>query len=113
VQLTGKYAGKLEKEDSFSSYTDLIAARILYDLTDRFDFGAEYRLLTSHRINTRLHGGAVEIGYRVVDQIWLSIGYSLDKFDADLAGDSYHGEGPYLKLRFKFDEATIKKTIRH
>jgi hypothetical protein len=30
------------------------------------------------------------------------------RFDEDLAGDSYQGEGPYLKLRFKFDEKIMK-----
>jgi hypothetical protein len=109
LQLMGKYAGKLEKDDSFTSYTDLISARLLYDLSDRFDFGAEYRLLTSHLTNTILHGGSVEVGYRVMDQLWLSVGYSFDRFDADLAGDSYQGDGPYLRLRFKFDENTLQK----
>jgi len=108
LQLTGKYAGKLEKEESFSSYTDLIAARILWDLTDRFDVGLEYRLLTNHATQTRLHGGAAELGYRVYKNLWLSAGYSFDKFDADLAGDSYQGQGPYMKLRFKFDEKTLQ-----
>ena len=109
MQVMGKYAGKLEKDEDFSSYTDLMAARIMIDLTDRFDFGAEYRLLTSHKTNTRQHGGSVEFGCRIVDQIWLSLGYSFDRFDEDLAGDSYHGEGPYLKVRFKFDEKTLRK----
>lgn len=109
IQLMGKYAGKLEMDDSFNSYTDLVAARILYDLTDRFDAGVEYRMLTSHLTNTRLHGGSAEVGYRVIDQLWLSLGYCFDRFDEDLTGDSYYGEGPYLKLRFKFDETTLRK----
>jgi uncharacterized repeat protein (TIGR01451 family) len=109
LQLMGKYAGKLEMDDRFTSYTDLFAARVLYDLTDRFDVGAEYRMLTSHLTNTRLHGGSVEVGYRVIDQLWLSLGYCFDRFDEDLTGDSYYGEGPYLKLRFKFDETTLRK----
>jgi hypothetical protein len=109
LQVMGKYAGKLQKDEEFSSYTDLIATRVMFDLTERFDFGAEYRLLTSHRTSTRLHGGAVEFGCRIVGQLWLSLGYSFDRFDEDLAGDSYHGEGPYLKVRFKFDEKTLRK----
>lgn len=110
LQLMAKYAGKLEKDDSFSSYTDMIAGRFVYDLSDRFDVGAEYRLLTSHLTQTRLHGGSVEFGYRVIEDLWLSLGYSFDRFDEDLAGDSYRGEGPYLKLRFKFDENTLRRT---
>lgn len=109
LQLTGKYAGKLEKQETFSSYTDLIAARFIYDLTDRFDVGAEYRLLTTHLTHSRLHGGSAEIGYRVIQQLWLSLGYSFDSFDADLEGDSYQGDGPFMKLRFKFDENTLRR----
>ena len=104
LQLTGKYAGKLEMDDEFSSYTDLVAGRFLYDLSDNLDVSAEYRLLTAHLTQARMHGGFVEVGYRIVEQMWLSLGYCFDRFDEDLTGESYRGEGPYLKLRFKFDE---------
>lgn len=108
LQLIGKYAGKLSRDTDFSVYTDLISGRFLYDLTDRWDVGAEYRVLTSYAVNSSYQGGAAEVGYRVIKNIWVSIGYSFDKFDADLAGDSYQGQGPYLKLRMKFDENTFK-----
>jgi hypothetical protein len=70
--------------------------------------GAEYRLLTSHAVNTSYQGGAVEIGYRVIKNLWIASGYSFDKFDADLSGDSYQGEGPYIKIRVKFDESSLQ-----
>jgi hypothetical protein len=85
-----------------------VAARFLYDLTDRWDVGAEYRILSNRTVKAYYHGGAVEIGYRVVKNLWASVGYSFDKFDADLAGDGYQGDGPYLKLRFKFDETLFR-----
>lgn len=109
LQLMGKYAGKLEMDESFSSYTDMIAGRFILNIFYWLDVGAEYRLLTSYLINTRLQGGSAEVGFRLMDPLWLSIGYSFDSFDADLAGDSYQGEGPYVKLRFKFDEKTLRK----
>jgi uncharacterized repeat protein (TIGR01451 family) len=108
LQLMGKYAGKLSSDSDFSSYTDLVATRFIYDLTERWDVGAEYRLLTSHAVNSRLHGGSVEVGYRIIKNLWASVGYSFDKFDADLSGDGYQGQGPYLKLRFKFDEKMLR-----
>ncbi|MCX5849995.1 MAG: hypothetical protein NTW65_11185 [Deltaproteobacteria bacterium] len=108
LQLTGKYAGKLSSDEDFSAYTDLISARFIYDLTDRWDVGAEYRLLTSHAVNTCYQGGSVEVGYRIIKNLWASVGYSFDKFDADLTGDGYQGNGPYLKLRFKFDETILR-----
>jgi uncharacterized repeat protein (TIGR01451 family) len=108
LQLMGKYAGKIEKEETFSSYTDLITARIMYDITNRFDIGLESRLLNNYKINARLFGGSAELGYRIIKNLWISGGYSFDEFDVDLAGDSYQGHGPYLKLRFKFDEKTMR-----
>ena len=108
LQVMGKYAGKLSSDGDFSAYTDLIATRFIYDLTERWDVGVGYRLLTSHAVNTRYHGGSVEIGYRIIKNLWASVGYSFDKFDADLTGDGYQGQGPYMKLRFKFDEKMLK-----
>jgi hypothetical protein len=108
LQFTGKYAGKLASEDTFTSYTDLIAARFLYDMSDRWDVGLEYRILSSRAVNSVRQGGSLEVGYRLIKNLWLSAGYSFDKFDADLTGDGYQGGGVYLKLRVKFDE-NIKK----
>jgi len=104
VQLIGKYAGKLTREKDFKFYTDLLSGRILYDITDRFDFGLEYRVMKSHDVNNILHGGSIELGYRLIKNLWASIGYSMDDFDSDLTGDHYSRKGPYLKIRFKFDE---------
>ena len=108
LQLMGKYAGKLSSDGDFSSYTDLVATRFIYDLNDRWDVGAEYRLLTSHAVNTRSHGGSVEVGYRIIKNLWAAVGYSFDQFDADLTGDGYQGQGAYMKLRFKFDEKILQ-----
>ncbi len=112
LQLSAKYAGKLSRDSEYSSYTDLLSARIIYDVTDRIDLGAEYRVLTSHKIGSTLQGGNLEVGYRVVKNLWVSLGYSFDDFDADLIGDDYQGRGPYVKLRFKFSEDSIKNLFK-
>lgn len=109
VQLIAKYAGKAIAESGFSSYTDLYSGRILYDLTRRIDLGGEYRLLTNHATHITRQGGALEAGCRAVENVWLSLGYSFDRFDADLAGDRYTGEGPYIRMRVKFDENSLQK----
>lgn len=109
LQIIGKYAGKVTDENGFDAYTDLFSGRVLYDITKQIDVGAEYRLLTSHATHSIYQGGAAEIGYRVVDGVWLSAGYSFDRFDADLACDSYTGDGPFIRLRIKFDENSLNK----
>jgi hypothetical protein len=108
LQLTGKYAGKLTKTDNIVPYTDLFSARFIYDITDRWDLGLTCRMLTGYMAGTRLYGGSAEVGYRIIKNVWLSVGYSLDKFDSDLTQDDYSGRGPFVKLRVKVDENTFK-----
>ncbi|HNS33522.1 MAG TPA: hypothetical protein PKN36_11220, partial [bacterium] len=108
MQITGKYAGKLAEDYGTSSYTDLVSGRLVYDITDRFDMGIEGRVLNSYKAGTTLLGGSAEIGYRLVKNCWLSLGYSFDSFDEDLTGNTYSGKGPYLMLRFKLDEKLFK-----
>ncbi len=106
VQVAGKYAGKLV-QDQDRNYTDLVAARLRWDITNRFDVGVGYRMLQSHDIGAISHGGFAEVGYRVIKNVWMSVGYSFDAFDSDLTGESHDGKGVYLKLRLKFDEKTL------
>ncbi|MCK9265473.1 hypothetical protein M0P98_01075 [bacterium] len=108
TQFTGKYAGKLTNDADISSYSDLISGRLLHDITDRFDLGLELRLLNSYDTGTSFIGGSAEIGYRVVKDLWFSLGYSFDSFDQDLTGSTYSGKGPYIMLRFKLDENLFK-----
>lgn len=104
LQLSGKYAGKRTRDSSYAAYLDLVGGRMLYDLTRRIDFSAEYRLQTNHTTDTELSGGALELGVRVQKNLWVSFGYSFDEFDPDLTGTGYQGEGPYVRFRFKFNE---------
>ena len=112
LQVIGKYAGKLARDNGFENYMDLFSARVLYDITPRFDIGLEYRVLNSHDTGSLFHGGAIELGYRLVKNLWVSLGYSLDDFDEDLTNDDYRGAGPYLRIRFKFDEGTLERLKR-
>ena len=59
-------------------------------------------------------GGAVqyaigaEVGYQVVDNLWLSAGYNLRGVsDPDLSGNDYLDPGIYVRARFKFDENSL------
>ena len=59
-------------------------------------------------MSIRSQGGSAEIGYRIIKNLWIAAGYSFNKYDADLAGDGYQGQGPYLRLRVKFGESIFK-----
>ncbi|MCM8757234.1 MAG: hypothetical protein NC823_02000, partial [Candidatus Omnitrophica bacterium] len=113
TQLSGKYAGKLCQEHGFSHYTDLVSGRILQDLTSRLDFGPECRTLRSRLTRNFSLGGSAEVGWRLLKNLWVSLGYSFDDFDSDLVGDNFQGKGPYFKIRFKCDETLLKSLLLH
>jgi uncharacterized repeat protein (TIGR01451 family) len=90
--------------------TQLVGARSIWDLTDRWDIGVQYftEFATNYGQSHRQAIGA-ELGYLVMKNLWLSAGYNAVGFkDPDLAGQDYTQRGPYLRLRFKFDEELFK-----
>lgn len=110
TQFIGKYAAKFQTDGDLETYTDLWSGRIIYDITDRFDASAGYRVLTAHTANGSMRqGGFAELGVRAFKNLWISGGYCFDDFDTDLTGDSFQGQGPYIRIRFKFDENLFAK----
>lgn len=107
LQVAAKYAGKLVSDYGEQCYTDLVSARLSYDLSERFDTSIGYRMLNAHDVQAISHGGFIEFGVKVIKNLWLSAGYSFDSFDSDLTGGSNKGRGAYLKLRLKVDENTL------
>ncbi len=113
--LLGKYAGKyawesLEDSD-FTSYTDLLLAGVNYDLTDRWDVGVLGKIMNQYDTGMHSVGAVVKTGYRVYRNLVAGVGYNLSRMDdKDLSGKDYQSHGPFLELKFKFDEDTLKRT---
>jgi hypothetical protein len=112
LQVTGKYAGKLVDASGMTSLTTLASARFVYDIGRNFDCSGEYRLLMNNSQGGVFHGGTAEAGYRIKDNLWLSLGYAFDKFDSDLMGDAYQGQGPFFRIRMKVDEHMVKRALQ-
>jgi hypothetical protein len=57
---------------------------------------------------TRQYGVGLEVGYNVATNLWVSAGYNFFGYkDSDLAGNDYTVKGPYVRLRYKFDEGVF------
>ena len=109
VTLMGEYAFKYEKpEDSASAFTDLIRGRILWDITKRIDCNAHAGVMRQTDSDTYTLAWGPEIGYKVFQNLWLSAGYNFSGFNDDDFDDAeFWNKGPYIKLRFKFDESIL------
>ena len=107
--LTGEYAAKhaLELVDGrwVAGNAQLAGVRATRDLGARWDAGIALRVLANATFTERATGIGAELGYRVIDNLWFSLGYNVTGFrDRDLAEDATTQAGAYLRLRFKFDE---------
>jgi len=117
LTVRGKYAGKMSWESingtSFSSYTDLFLAGATCDITDRWDVSVDGKAMNQYQTGTSSLGGMASVGYRVVKNVRVAAGYNFARLnDRDLAGEGYQSHGPYLQVKFKFDEGTLDELYR-
>lgn len=108
-----KYAGKMSWYESSSAYTDLILAGVVYDIDKYWDVGIDAKLMNQYQSGLTSYGIVPKISYLLQKNLKLGIGYNLaDLNDRDLSGESYQAQGPFVELKFKFDEITIEELYR-
>ncbi len=112
LQLSGRVAAKWVREQSLgldSRYdVQLLSARATLDLDARWDIGLQAAALLGGGGQARQRGLGGELGYLVTTNLWLSLGWNVWGYsDRDLAAQDYTRRGGYLRLRFKFDEASL------
>ncbi len=107
--LLSKYAGKYSWEDvsdkKFESYTDLIIAGMLYDITEKWYAGVSAKLMNQYQTKMHSTGVIIKTGYRLAKNFNVEAGYNSSEMnDRDLSGASYRTRGLFFSMRFKFDE---------
>ena len=105
IKRAADYSGGLT-----SHYTaQIIGGRSVWDLNERWDLGLQYFIETGNIGGGRSQAAGGEVGYLVMKNIWLSLGYNVTGFrDVDLASEDYTQRAFYLRLRVKFDENLFK-----
>jgi len=90
----------------------MLSGRAIYDINDKWDLGVLLSTLYSPQGSSRQYAYGTELGYQVVRNMYLSVGYNLSGFsDKDLTGSDYTSHGVFLRLRMKFDERSMKNLM--
>src|SRR5262249_718038 len=98
----------LFEDTHFFSRALLGETRALVDIGSRWNAGLTVRALEQPTISSRLSGFGVGSGCRLVKDTWLVGGYNVTGFSEAGFGDSdQRSAGPFLTVRFKFDEDTF------
>ncbi len=93
----------------YSGYTDLIGAEVRRDIEEDWDVGAHISMLHSWSAAAMSYGLGASLGYKLVENAWLVVGYNFLGFsDGDFSGAGYRAQGPYITLRMKIDQDTLK-----
>jgi hypothetical protein len=107
--VSGRYAAKWSSDKSngiSSKYrAQVVGARATWEFATRWDVGVVSSVLFGNDTQSRQYGVGLELGYLVASNLWVSAGYNVFGYkDADMAGADYTAQGPYVRLRYKFDE---------
>jgi hypothetical protein len=111
--VTGRFAYKRVNETLLgnvdSSYNaSLIGGRVTYDVSNRWSVGGITTLLVG-KDGSRQFAYGLELGYTVMDNLIVGVGYNWRGFrDDELTGSEYTNRGWVLNLRYKFDEDLFK-----
>lgn len=103
-----KYARSNFLGDSFDEVTNLIGGEVRYDVTRKIDLGLSGSALISQNGQTDFQIGP-SIGFAPVDNTWISLGWNIEGFkDNDFEAAEFSRDGPFIKLRVKFDQYIAK-----
>lgn len=101
-----KYSQSNFLSDSFSEFTNLVGGEVRYDVTRKLDLGLSGSALISQSGQTDFQIGP-SVGYSPVDNTWVSLGWNIEGFrDDDFEAAEFSRDGPFIKLRVKFDQHT-------
>ena len=112
LQLGLKYALDDVEGENYFGVTSLTGMEYRYDLTERWDVGVHGSVLHSFGTDTTSYSTGASVGYNPYKNMWVSVGYNVTGFeDSDFTGADYTAQGPYLKLRFKVDQESMREFL--
>ena len=110
--LAGQFAAKrgaqtILNDGTYSTYSgQLISARAIWDITERFDASVYGSLGRDN--GQKVSGYGIELGARVIQNLWFSLGYTKGNFaDVDQFSANTSWSGWHARLRYKFDENSL------
>ncbi|MBT8371686.1 MAG: hypothetical protein KJO34_12040, partial [Deltaproteobacteria bacterium] len=116
TQIALQYGAKFVKdtidEEQYSGYTDLIGLETRYDLTRKWDIGLRGSMLHSWNADQIDYSAGVSLGYNVMQNAWVSVGYNFLGFDdEDFSRGNYTAQGPFVKFRIKVDQKSVRDVL--
>ncbi len=99
-------------EVEYSSWTDLIGVNARYDINKKWSVGLQGSMLHSYTAENYDYGFGVFVSTTPWKNAEVTLGYNIEGFDDDdFSQQNYYHEGPYIRVRMKFDQENMKKLV--
>jgi hypothetical protein len=109
VQFGARYVRSTFDGERYAGFSDLYGLDLRRDLSTHLDVGVHGTWMHSWDSGTSDTSAGIDLGITVARNMWISIGYNLVGFDdKDYASSRYTSQGPFVRLRMKFDQDTFK-----
>jgi hypothetical protein len=113
AQYGSKYVQETIDQNDYRGYTDLTGLEARYDVTKKWDIGLRELILHSWSVDQMKYGTGASVGYNAGKNIWISVGYNFTGFkDRDFSRADFTNQGPFVKLRMKFDQASVRDAVK-
>jgi len=112
-QYGAKYVSETIEKNDYRGYTDLTGIEGRYDLTKKVDLGLRVSMLRTLGIDQTDYGTQASVGLQAARNLWISVGYNFAGFtDRDFSKADFTAEGPFVKLRMKFDQVSVRDAVK-
>ncbi|MEM9376730.1 MAG: hypothetical protein AAGA72_10950, partial [Pseudomonadota bacterium] len=92
--------------------THLIGTEMRHDISPQIDLGIQATWSASDASETGTWSFGPSVGFSPQSNLWLTLGWNVSGFeDDDFEAARNKAQGPYIKLRAKFDQSSMKSLI--
>ncbi|MBN8809335.1 MAG: DUF11 domain-containing protein [Sphingomonas sp.] len=95
--------------DDYTGYVDAIGFELRQDVGRRFDIGVQGSVQHAWTSGVVDYSVGPSIGASPATNLWVTAGYNAAGYrDRDFEGDRYTRSGPYVTMRLKFDQFSLR-----
>ncbi|HYW15747.1 MAG TPA: hypothetical protein VE891_06295 [Allosphingosinicella sp.] len=104
-----RYVSEKFGDQDIGGWSNVVGAEFRFDLGDTIDFGIAGTVRGGIDGNSFAWSAGPSFGFTPFENGWLSVGWNLAGFhDRDFEEARYTRSGPYVTMRFKFDQLSLQ-----
>jgi uncharacterized repeat protein (TIGR01451 family) len=104
-----KYGREVVQGAMYQGFTDQPSIEGRYDLNEMWDIGLRASALQVFGLHQTAFSAGPSVGLSPATNVWVSAGYNVIGYsDQDFSASNATAAGPYVQMRFKFDQQSVK-----